>query len=117
MTTDKYTIDAAGKSLGRIASEAAVALRDKDTVSFQRHIPGKKKVEIINASKLNISDKKRRFTMHQKYSGYPGGRREESTQEVIDKKGYDALVRKAVTGMLPNNRLRSVIIKNLTVVE
>ncbi len=111
----KYTIDAQGKKLGRVASEAAALLRGKGRPDFARNELPDCTVEIANASALALSEKKKDETRYNRYSGYPGGRREISMKEFIEKKGYGELLRKVVLGMLPRNRQRSRLIKRLTV--
>ena len=111
----KYTIDAQGKKLGRVASEAALKLRGKASPSFTPNVLPDVAVEVRNASKLSVSEKKARQTKYRRYSGYPGGLKETSLAEFIAKKGHGELVRKAVLGMLPRNRQRSRLIKRLTV--
>lgn len=111
----KYTIDAQGKSLGRVASEAARLLRGKGSPSFTPNILPDAEVLVVNGSKLSVTEKKAAQTKYQKYSGYPGGLREISLAEFIAKKGHGELLRKAVLGMLPRNRQRSRLIKRLIV--
>lgn len=110
-----YTIDAQGKRMGRIASDAAAKLRGKSLTSFSRNTLPDVTVEILNASKLSITDKKGEQTIYQKYSGYPGGLRETSLADFVTKKGHAELLRKIVLGMLPKNRQRSRLIKRLVV--
>lgn len=117
MTKKTYTIDATGKSLGRVASEAAKMLRGKAEVSFERHIAPDVKVTITNASKAKIMDKKLQEKVYDWYSGYPGGRREETMGDLVKRKGYSEVFKMAVHGMVPNNKLRPVIMKKLTVTE
>ena len=112
---EKYTIDAKGKRLGRIASEAAHHLLGKDDVDFARNTAADVEVEIVNASKLNIKAKKLSQNKYMRYSGYPSGLKARSLQEVIDKLGYEEVVEKAVFGMLPSNRLRPNLMKKLTI--
>ena len=111
----KYIIDAQGKKLGRVASEAAALLRGKGRPDFSRNTLPDCAVEITNVSNLSISEKKKDETMYNRYSGYPGGRREMSMKEFIAKKGHGELLRKVVLGMLPRNLLRAKLIKRLTV--
>jgi len=75
------------------------------------------KVEIVNASKASISDKKMLEKRFKQYSGYPGGFREITVAGMIEKKGHTEVFKKAVLRMIPSNRLRSEIIKNLSVKE
>lgn len=116
-TKTVYEINAEGKALGRVASMAALALRGKNQPTFQRHILPKVEVKIVNASKLAISTAKRQNHMRKRYSGYPGGLKEISWQELITKKGYAEPLRLAIKGMLPANRLRPEIMKNLHITE
>ena len=113
----QHTIDATGKRLGRVASEVAALLLGKDRTDAVRNMPAPVKVTVEHASKLMIDEKKRGQKAYQFYSGYPGGLRELSMTKLIEKKGYAEVLRKAVYGMLPSNRLRSVRMKNLTVNE
>lgn len=113
----EYTIDAAGKALGRVASEAAAALMGKRMASFERHIPARVTVKIVNAGSANISSKKRATKIYTRYSGYPGGLKKERMEQVIEKKGYRELFRRAVYGMLPGNKLRAERMKYLIVNE
>ena len=69
----KYTIDAAGKKLGRVASEAAIYLLGKNRVDFARNTVAGNAVEIINTSKADINENKLLRKKYVRYSGYPGG--------------------------------------------
>lgn len=115
--TKNYKIDAEGKKLGRIASEAAAILIGKNNPDFQKNTVADVKVEIINSSKLDISEKKARTKVYTNYTGYPGGLRKKTLAEIATKKGYAEVLEKAVTGMIHNNKLKKVIIKNLTIKE
>jgi len=115
--TVKYTLDATNKHVGRVASQAAVLLMGKNSKDFKRNVAPEVKVEIKNASKASISDKKRAQETYARYSGYPGGLKKPVMAEVISKKGYSEVFKKAVSGMLPKNKLRSVMLKNLIVTE
>lgn len=112
-----HTIDATNKKLGRIASEAAKILMGKNLPSFKRNEVPAVSVVIENASKIDISAKKLLSMRHERYSGYPGGRKVLSARHVVAKKGYSELFRKAVFGMLPTNRLRARMIKYLIIKE
>ncbi len=111
----KYTIDAQGKKLGRIASEAARLLRGKGTADFTPNELPDAQVEILNADKISITEKKGAQTNYTRYTGYPGGLKQLSLAELIKKKGFKELLRKVILGMLPRNRQRSKIIRHLTV--
>jgi large subunit ribosomal protein L13 len=110
-----YTIDASGRTLGRVASEAAHALLGKRTAHFVKNEVLPVKVVITNAKKLVISEKKARATVYRHYTGYPGGLREMTMKEMTDKKGIEAVVIKTVDGMIPRNKLRKERMKRLTV--
>lgn len=110
-------INAEGEKLGRIASKAATFLIGKDNVSFARNKIADVEVKITNASKLKISDRKKDNKIYRHYTGYPGGLREKKMSKLINTKGYKEVLRKAVYGMLPINKLRKQRIKNLIIEE
>ena len=114
---ESITIDARGKKLGRLASEIAHLLMGKQYPSFRRHILKEVKVTVVDAGKLDVSPKKKSTKRYALYSGYPGGLRHESAEEVVRKKGASELVRRAVYGMLPANKLRTPRMKNLVIKE
>jgi large subunit ribosomal protein L13 len=116
-THTTHTIDASGKSLGRVASSVAKLLMGKDSAAFERNTVASTKVTVTNASKLSVSTKKMNTKTYNSYSGYPGGLKQEKMAKVVDKKGYSEVLRKAVYGMLPINKLRDKVIKNLTISE
>jgi large subunit ribosomal protein L13 len=109
------TIDASGRTLGRVASEAAKILIGKDNPSFERHVYSGAPVKIINASKLRITEEKLRQIHHKRYSGYPGGLKVERGTETQRKKGTGELIRLSVSRMLPKNKLRREMMKNLKI--
>lgn len=113
----KLTIDAQGKKVGRVASEAAAFLRGKNDPSFEPNKLPNNQVEIVNASKADIDQKKKGEKVYTHYTGYPGGLRERKMSKVIDSLGYADVFRRAVYGMLPANRLRSRAMKQLTIKE
>ncbi len=108
-------IDAKGKKIGRVATEAAMALMGKDNPDFQPNVVSKVKVTIINPSLADISQKKVEEKEYPKYSGYPGGLKFEKMSKIIEKKGYSEIFQKAVYGMIPANRLRKLRMKNLII--
>lgn len=111
-----YTIDASGGKLGRIASRAATLLIGKNSTAFAKNVVFNTEVKIINADKLNITEKKQ-TTVYKRYSGYPGGLHEKSMSQIIDKHGKKGVLKIAIQGMIPNNKLKSKIIKNLIITE
>ncbi len=113
----KYTIDATNQSLGRIATQVASILNGKNTVTFAKNKTPNSIVEVTNASKLKVTGKKMDVSVHKKYSGYPGGLVEEKLSHVVSKKGYSELIRHAVEGMLPKNKLQKIRMKQLTISE
>lgn len=113
----EYKIDATKKSLGRVASEAATVLMGKNAPTFERNKAPKVKVIVSNASRLAITAKKAGEKLYRRHSHYPGGEKFETLNQVVARKGYEEIVWKAVFGMLPDNRLRSVMMKNLVVTE
>ena len=113
----EHIIDATNKSLGRVASAAAVLLMGKNNESFVRNRAPKVSVHITNASKANLTEKKRKEKKYMTYSGYPGGLKSKSLEELIIKKGSAEAFRKAVKGMLPKNKLAKVMMKNLKITE
>jgi len=118
-TTEKKTttIDASGMTIGRVASKAAVALMGKDAADYERHKITGGLVTIANAGKIKVDPRKLEGVQYAQYSGYPGGLRYESLGKVLEKKGMEEVLRRAVYGMLPGNKLRPEIMKNLTVTE
>ncbi|MEQ1561316.1 MAG: uL13 family ribosomal protein [Nitrospira sp.] len=113
----KYTLDAENKKIGRVATEAAVYLMGKNTPDFKRNSIPNIEVEIKNASKADIDEKKLKVKTYSRYTGYPGGLRQPTMEQVIAKKGYGELFKEAVLGMLPKNKLRSKMMNNLTITE
>ena len=112
-----FTIDATDKVLGRVSSEAAKILNGKTLASYQRNTVAPVKVTITNASKIKISETKLGTKSYLRYSGYPGGLTKESAGKLATRKGYAELFRNAIHGMLPANKLRPIIMKNLTITE
>lgn len=117
MNNVKKTIDAQGKSLGRVASEAAVFLRGKESALFTRNLPPMEKLSIINASKIKASPLKEQKKTYKRHSGYPGGLKTEIMSKLIARKGYGEALKKAISGMLPKNRLKAIMLRNLTIKE
>lgn len=111
----EHIINAENKSLGRVASEAAIILMGKNSTDFARNTVPAVKVTITNASKADISLKKMESKLYKNYSGYPGGLKESTMKKVVGDKGYQEIFKKAVYGMLPINKLRPIMIKNLII--
>jgi large subunit ribosomal protein L13 len=115
--TKKFTIDVQGKKLGRVASEIAAILIGKNSADFQKNQVADVKVEVVNASKMDITEKKARTKVYTHYTGFPGGLRKATLEEMATKKGYADVLENAVTGMIHNNKLKKIIVKNLTIKE
>lgn len=114
--TKEYVLDAAGASLGRMATEIAMMLRGKNEPTFEPNVVANVRVVVNNASQVALNDSQL-DAEYTRYSGYPGGLKHESRGHLIDRKGYREVFEKAVYGMLPNNKLRAVMMKNLIINE
>jgi large subunit ribosomal protein L13 len=99
-----FLIDAGSQVLGRVATEAAKLLRGKGKPSFTPHVDCGDFVVIINAERVRLTGGKEEAKLYHRHTGYPGGIRSESAAEVRAAHP-DRLIRSAVAGMLPKNRL------------
>lgn len=109
------TIDAKDKTLGRVASAAAKALLGKHSASFAKNVVAQDGVTIINASRIKVTGEKNRDKEYIRYSGYPGGQKKETYAMLTTRRGEGEVLRRAVLGMLPKNRLQAKRIKMLTI--
>ena len=109
-----YVIDAEGKNLGRVATEAAHILRGRHKPTFTPHVDCGDFVIIVNASKVNLTGKKLDDKIYYNHSGYTGGLRERTAREMLENYPVEMLER-AVKGMLPNGRLGRQMYKKLFV--
>jgi len=107
-------IDAEGKILGRLASVVAFMLRGKNKTNFTPHVDCGDNVIIINAEKIALSGEKWSDKEYIRHTGYPGGQRIETAEEIF-KKNPIKLIEKAVRGMLPKSRLGRALYKNMHV--
>ncbi len=114
---NSHTIDATEQKLGRLASKVATLLSGKDKPTFRKNVVPSAKVNIINAGKISITDKKLLQMTHTRYSGYPGGMTKSTAKNVRGKKGTEELIRHAVSRMLPKIKHRSLMLKNLEISE
>lgn len=112
MSIADLTLDVKNRSLGRAASEVAVLLRGKNRPDFEPRIRPSHKVKILNVAGLKIHPTKLRTKTYTRYSGYPGGLHKENLGDLFRKNPREVF-RRAVWGMLPKNRSRKHIIKNL----
>ncbi len=99
-----YIVDAADVVLGRMATEIARVLRGKHKPSFSPHVDGGDFVIVVNAGRVKVTGAKESDKRYYRHTGYPGGLRVTSLSEMREKKP-EAVVRLAVKGMLPKNRL------------
>lgn len=113
----EYTVDAKGRPLGRVASEAAAILLGKKSTSFVKNKVIPVQVTIVNAKKLAIREKMLKEKTYRRYTGYPGGLREANLGEIVEKKGIAEIIRMAVDGMIPRNKLRKERMKRLTITD
>lgn len=108
------TLDAAGKSIGRVATEAARLLQGKNKATYEPQIDGGAVVEVRNAAKVKVTGHKLEGKVYFHYSGYPGGMRATQLKTVMAKNPASAIER-AVGSMLPKNRQRKDRLKRLNV--
>lgn len=114
MSTAIYDIDATDKSLGRLSSRIAVLLRGKDKASFTPNLMPDVKVVVRNLDKIVFKGTKAATTKYYRHSGYPGGLYERTLEQKWAKNPREVL-RLAVRGMLPPNRLRDRMLRNISV--
>ena len=109
-----YVIDAEGKTLGRLASEAASILRGKKKPIYTPHVDTGDYVIIINAEKVEVTGKKRKEKIYKRHTGYPGGLKEITFEKLLARKPEEIL-RHAVKGMLPKGPLGREMAKKLKI--
>ena len=113
--TIMITIDAKDQTLGRVASAAAKALLGKNAATFAKNVVAQDGVKIINASRIAVTGNKKLDKKYIRYSGYPGGQKTENYAMLTARKGEKEVIRKAVLGMLPKNKLQALRIKMLEI--
>ena len=109
-----YVVDAEGKTLGRLASEVASVLRGKNKPTYTPHVDCGDNVIVVNAEKVSVTGKKRKEKIYVSYSGFPGGKKEVTFEEMQAKKPEE-IIRHAVKGMLPEGKLGRQMYKKLKV--
>ena len=107
-------VDAEGQTLGRLATRIADTLRGKGKPQYTPHVDTGDFVVVINAEKVHVTGKKREQKLYHRHSGYPGGLRTRTLEEQLERRPEEVL-RKAVKGMLPRNRLANRQIVKLKV--
>ncbi|HEX4887215.1 MAG TPA: 50S ribosomal protein L13 [Luteibaculaceae bacterium] len=109
-------VDAENETLGRLASKVAKLIRGKHKTNFTPHADCGDNVVVINAEKVRLSGNKMDDKLYIRHTGYPGGQRELTARQLLNRKPI-ALVEKAVKGMLPKNKLGNTLYTNLYVYE
>jgi large subunit ribosomal protein L13 len=107
-------IDANGLTLGRLATQIADLLRGKLKPEYTPHVDTGDFVVVINAEKISVSGNKMKEKMYRRHTGYPGGLRERTLEEMLERRPEE-VIRQAVRGMLPRNRLARQQITKLKV--
>ena len=101
---DWYLVDAEGKTLGRLATQIAERLRGKGKAVYTPHVDTGDFVVVVNAEKIQVTGTKLDDKMYYRHSGYPGGLKVRPLRDQLERRPTEVL-RKAVKGMLPRNRL------------
>jgi large subunit ribosomal protein L13 len=114
LTRDWYVVDAEGQVLGRLATQIADRLRGKGKPGYTPHVDTGDFVVVVNAEKIAVTGNKLDAKMYYRHSGYPGGLKQRSLREQLDRRPTEVL-RKAVKGMLPKNRLANQQITKLKI--
>lgn len=113
---DWHQFDAKDEPLGRLATKVATKLMGKNKPQFVPYLDSGDYVVVVNASEVKVTGKKRSQKMYFRHSGYPGGDKRESLEKLLSRKPTE-VIRHAVVGMLPKNKLGRAMIKKLHVYE
>lgn len=111
---DWFVVDAADKTLGRLASEIAHRLRGKHKPEYTPHVDTGDYIVVINAEKVRVTGAKATDKMYHRHTGYPGGLKSLSFEKLIDK-APERVIQGAVKGMLPRNPLGRAMFRKLKV--
>lgn len=111
---DWYVVDATNKTLGRISADIAAVLRGKNKPYFTPHVDCGDFVVVINADKVILTGNKPQNKQYITFSGYPGGQKKETAKNLLARRP-EAVIERAVKGMLPKNRLGRQLFKKLFV--
>ena len=114
VTRDWYVVDAADKTLGRLASEIAHRLRGKHKAEYTPHVDTGDYIVVVNAEKVKVTGAKATDKMYHHHTGYPGGLKSISFEKLIDK-APERAIQNAVKGMLPRNPLGRAMFRKLKV--
>jgi large subunit ribosomal protein L13 len=109
-----YVVDAESKTLGRLATQIADVLRGKGKATYTPHVDTGDFVIVVNAGKVHVTGQKLDQKLYYKHSGYPGGLHSRTLREQLERRPEEVL-RKAVRGMLPKNRLASAQLRKLKI--
>ncbi len=109
-----YLVDAKGQRLGRLATQIANTLRGKNKPEYTPNIDTGDFVVVINAGRIAVTGRKRENKVYYRHSGYPGGLKERTLAEMLDRRPQE-VIRLAVKGMMPKNRLARAQLKKLKV--
>jgi large subunit ribosomal protein L13 len=109
-----YVVDAQGKTLGRLATQIADVLRGKRKPTYTPHVDVGDFVIVVNAEKIAVTGNKREKKLYWRHSGYPGGIRSRTLGDLLEKRPEE-VIRRAVKGMLPRNRLARQQLRKLKV--
>ncbi|HEY4497025.1 MAG: 50S ribosomal protein L13 [Candidatus Terrybacteria bacterium RIFCSPLOWO2_01_FULL_44_24] len=116
MQRKNITIDASGKKVGRLAVQIANILRGKDASNFAPNLDPGVSVSVINVGRMEFSKRKQRSKTYWRHSGYLGGIKFTSA-EYLWKKNPNEVLRRAIWGMLPSNRLRARMMRHLEILS
>ena len=108
-------VDVKGKTLGRIATKIADALRGKNKPHFSNHVVAGDYIVVINAAEIKLTGKKMTQKEYNKHSRYPGGLKTATPEELIRANKAEDIIIHAVAGMIPQNKLKKVYLKRLKV--
>jgi large subunit ribosomal protein L13 len=114
LTHEWYLIDAEGKTLGRLATLVATYLLGKHKPTYSPHLDGGDNIVVINAGKVAVTGSKLEDKKYYRHSGYPGGIKETSLSELLERNPA-LVIEKAVAGMLPKNRLQDDRLRRLKI--
>ena len=109
-----YVVDAEGRTLGRLATQIANVLRGKRKPTYTPHVDVGDFVIVVNAEKVAVTGDKREKKLYWRHSGYPGGIRSRTLGDLLEKRPEE-VIRRAVKGMLPRNRLARQQLRKLKV--
>jgi large subunit ribosomal protein L13 len=114
ITRDWYVVDAEGQILGRLATQIADRLRGKGKPGYTPHVDTGDFVVVVNADKIAVTGTKLDSKMYYRHSGYPGGLKQRTLRDQLERRPTE-VIRKAVKGMLPKNKLANQQITKLKI--